>query len=131
MVIKNMCLTRLQSNLSITCPELKSNLSITYRKADLVSFRSRIQTLASLTHFVALKLDQTPAVQSIHNLSRTEAGLQNAIATKPYSETGRISNQQKAEFVGNIFHIRSFCGGHGEILPKPDLYRKVQSAKKC
>jgi hypothetical protein len=29
-----------------------------------------------------------------------------------------MSNQQKAEFVGDIFHIRSFWGGHGEISPK-------------
>jgi hypothetical protein len=77
MVIENMCLSRCQ-------------------KPNLVSFRSLIQTLASLTHFVALKPDQTPAVQSIHNLSRTEAGLQNAVETKPYSKTGHMSNQQKA-----------------------------------
>jgi hypothetical protein len=30
-----------------------------------------------------------------------------------------MSNQQKAEFVNDIFHIQSFCGGHGKILLKP------------
>jgi hypothetical protein len=89
-----------------------------HRKADLVSFRSCIQTLASLTHFVAQKPDQTPAVQSVHNLSRTEAGIQIALASKPYVKTGRVSNQQKAEFGGDIFSIQSFWEGHGEISPK-------------
>jgi hypothetical protein len=53
-----------------------------HRKANLVTFRSCIQTLANLTHFMAQKPDQTPAVQSIHNLSGTEAGLKNAVAAK-------------------------------------------------
>jgi hypothetical protein len=76
-----------------------------HRKADLEFFRSVIQTLATLTHLVAQKPDQTPAVQSVHNLSRSEAGLQNTIATKPYGKTGHMSNQQKSEFIGNIFRI--------------------------
>jgi hypothetical protein len=29
-----------------------------------------------------------------------------------------MSNQQKAEFVGDIFHTRSFWGSHGKISPK-------------
>jgi hypothetical protein len=85
-VIKNMCLSRRW-------------------KADLISFRSYIRTLASLTHLSAQKTDRTPAVQSVHNVSRTEEGLQNAITTKPYVEMSRMSNQQKAECVSNIFHI--------------------------
>jgi hypothetical protein len=68
----NMCLSRCQN-------------------ADLISFRCCIQTLASLTHFRAEKPDQTPAVQSVHNLSRTETGVQNTIVTKPYVEIGVIS----------------------------------------
>jgi hypothetical protein len=28
-----------------------------------------------------------------------------------------MSNQRKAEFVGDIFCMRSFWGGHGKILP--------------
>jgi hypothetical protein len=52
---------------------------------------------------VAQKPDETPTVQSVHNLSRTEVGHQNAIAAKQYVETGHMSNQQKAEFVGDIF----------------------------
>jgi hypothetical protein len=30
----------------------------------------------------------------------------------------RMSNQKKAEFAGDIFHIQSFWGGHYEILSK-------------
>jgi hypothetical protein len=94
MVIKNVCLSR-------------------RRKADLVSFRSDIQTLATLIQLVAQKPDRTLAVQSINNLSRIETGLQNAIMTKPYVKMGRMSNQQKVEFIGDIFRIRSFWGGGG------------------
>jgi hypothetical protein len=42
-----------------------------------------------------------------------------------------MCNHQKAEFIGDIFHIQSFYGDHDEIFPKPDSYRKVQSAQKC
>jgi hypothetical protein len=101
------------------------------RKADLVSFRRCIRTLPSLTHFVALNPNQTPAGQSVHNLSRTKTGHQNAIATKSYVEMGRLSNKQKAEFVGNIFRIQSFCGGHGEILPKTSFIQEVMICQKC
>jgi hypothetical protein len=83
------------------------------QKADIVIFGSCIQTLASLTHFLAQKHDQTPAVQSGHNMSSTEAGIQNAVAAKPYAKTGRVSNQKKAEFLGNIVHIQSLWGSHG------------------
>jgi hypothetical protein len=38
-----------------------------------------------------------------------------------------MNNWKKAGFVGGIFRIQSFWQGHGEILPKPDLYRKVNS----
>jgi hypothetical protein len=72
----------------------------------------------SLTHLVAQKPDQTPAVQSVHNLSRIETELQHDVATKPYVEMGRMSNQQKADFVCHVFHMRSFRGGYGKILPK-------------
>jgi hypothetical protein len=85
-VIRNVCLSRRQ-------------------KADLESFRSGIHTLATLTHLVVLKPDRTPAVQSVHNLSRAEAGIQNTVATKPYVKMGHMSNQQKAEFIGDVFHI--------------------------
>jgi hypothetical protein len=73
-VIRNVCLCRRQ-------------------KADLESFKICIQTLVSLTHLVAQKPDQTPAVQSVHNLSRTETEIQSTVVTKPYIETGRMSNQ--------------------------------------
>jgi hypothetical protein len=49
---------------------------------------------------------------------RTEAELQNAVTTKPYVEMSCMSNQPKAEFVGDIFHMQSCWGGHGEISPK-------------
>jgi hypothetical protein len=81
------------------------------RKSDLESFRICIQTLASLTHLVAQKPDQKPAVQYVHNLSRTEIEIQSTVATKPYVKMSRMSNQQKAEFVGDIFRIQSFWGG--------------------
>jgi hypothetical protein len=38
-------------------------------------------------------------------MSITKAGLQNAITTEPYIEMSHMSNQQKAEFIGNIFHM--------------------------
>jgi hypothetical protein len=31
---------------------------------------------------------------------------------------GRMSNQQEAVFINDIFRIQSFWGGHGEISPK-------------
>jgi hypothetical protein len=98
-VIKNVCLSR-------------------HWKAELVIFRTSIQTPASFTHHVAQKPDQTPVYQSVQNLPRTGTWIQNAIATKPYVKTGRMSNQKKAEFVDDIFHIWSFWRGHGEISPK-------------
>jgi hypothetical protein len=86
MVIKNVCLSRLW-------------------KADLESSRISIQTLVSLTHILAQKPDQTPAVRSVHNLCRTETEIQSTVATKPYVKTSRMSNQRKAEFVGDVFCI--------------------------
>jgi hypothetical protein len=88
-VIKNVCVSR-------------------RRKADLESSRISIQTLVSLTHLMVQKPDQTPAVQSVHNLSRTETEFQSTVTTKRYVEMCRMSNQQKAEFVGDIFCIQSF-----------------------
>jgi hypothetical protein len=85
-VIRNVCLSR-------------------HRKADLESFRSGIQTLATLTHLVAQKRHRTLAVQSVHNMSRTEAGIQNAVMTKPYVKMSHMSNQHKDEFVSDIFCI--------------------------
>jgi hypothetical protein len=35
--------------------------------------------------------------------------------TEPYAETSRMSNQRKAEFVGDLFRMQSFWGGHSEI----------------
>jgi hypothetical protein len=86
-VIKNVCLSRRQ-------------------KADSISFRSCIQTLASLTHHMTQKLDRATAVQSVHNMSRTKAGLQIIVTTELYIEMSCMSNQWKAEFIGNIFHIQ-------------------------
>jgi hypothetical protein len=42
----------------------------------------------------------------------------NAVTTEPYAEMSRMSNQRKAEFVGDIFCMRIFWKGHGEISPK-------------
>jgi hypothetical protein len=85
-VIKNVCFSR-------------------HRKANLESSRIGIQTLASPTHRVAQKPDQTPVVQSVCNLSRTETDIQSTVATKPYVETSHMSNQQKAKFVIDVFCI--------------------------
>jgi hypothetical protein len=98
-VIKNVCLSR-------------------HRKADLIPIRSSIRALASLTHVAAQKPEQTPTFQSVHPVSRTEAGLEIAVTTKPYAKMSRMSNQQKAEFISDIFHMQRFCGGHGKISPK-------------
>jgi hypothetical protein len=104
---------------AITVATVIGNLCLSRcRKADSISFRSCIRTLASITHFVAQKPDRTNAIRSVLNVFRTEAELQNAVTTKPYVERGRMSNQQKAEFIGDIFHMRSCWGGHGEISPK-------------
>jgi hypothetical protein len=59
-----------------------------------------------------------PGVQSVHNRSRTETEIQSTMASKPLAEMSRMNNQQKAEFVGDIFHTRSFWGSHGKISPK-------------
>jgi hypothetical protein len=75
------------------------------RKDDSISFISCIQTLASLTHLVAQKPDRTTAIQSVHNIFRTKAGVQNAVTTEPYIEMSRMRNQWKAEFVGDIFYM--------------------------
>jgi hypothetical protein len=99
------------------------------RKADIISFRSCIQTLENLTHFMTQKPNRTPAVQSVHNQSRTETGIQNTVVTKPYVEMSPMSNQQKSEFVSNIFWIRSFWEVMAKFHQKPILYRKVWSAR--
>jgi hypothetical protein len=44
--------------------------------------------------------------------------LKKFIATKHYVETGHMSNQQKAEFLKENFHIQIFWGGHGKFLVK-------------
>jgi hypothetical protein len=67
---------------------------------------------------MAQKPDRATTVQSVHNVSRTKAGIQNAVTTEPYIKMSHMSNQRKAEFVGDIFLMRSFSGGHGKSLPK-------------
>jgi hypothetical protein len=105
--------------MAVTVATVTINVCLSrHQKADLISFRSCFWTLASLTHFVAQKPDQTTAIQSVHNVFRTEAGLQIAVTTKPYAEMSRMSNHRKAEFVSDIFHMRRFWGGHGKISPK-------------
>jgi hypothetical protein len=49
--------------MAVTIATAIKNMGLSRRqKADLVIFKSCIQTLASLTHFVALKPDQAPTV---------------------------------------------------------------------
>jgi hypothetical protein len=54
-------------------------------------------------------------------MSRTKAGFQNAVTTEPFVEMSYMSNQWNAEFVGNIFDMRSFWKGHGKISPKTSV----------
>jgi hypothetical protein len=92
------------------------------RKAEPVTFRFHVQTPASFTLFVAQKPNQTFVSQTVQNLPRNRTGIHNAVGTKPYVKIGHMSDQQKAEFVDNIFCIRSFWGGHDKILPKNLIY---------
>jgi hypothetical protein len=75
------------------------------QKADSIYFRSCLRTLASLTQLLAQKPDRTNAIRSVLNVFRTRVGLQNAVTTEPYAEMSRMSNQRKAEFVGNTFSM--------------------------
>jgi hypothetical protein len=88
------------------------------QKAELVTSSFCFQTPANFALFVAQKPDQTLVSQSIQNLSRNRTWLQNAVAANSYVKTDRMSNQQKYEFVGDIFCILSFLGGHDQISPK-------------
>jgi hypothetical protein len=106
------CLLRWQANIFVRIPFQN------YINECMKWFLVCIQTLASLTHLMTQKPDWATAIQSVHNVSRTKVGLQNAVTTEPYIKMSRMSNQRKAEFVGDIFHMRSFWGGHGEIPPK-------------
>jgi hypothetical protein len=88
------------------------------QKAELFTSRCCFQTPASFTLLMAQKPDQTLVSQYVKNLPTNRTWLQNTVATKPYVKMGCMSTQLKAEFVGDIFHIRSFWGGYGKILPK-------------
>jgi hypothetical protein len=101
------------------------------QKADSIYYRSCIRTLASFTHFVALKPDRTNGIQSVLSLPRTGAVLQNAVTTKLYAEMSRISNQRKAEFVSDIFRMQSLWGGHGKISPKTCFIQVGMIYQKC
>jgi hypothetical protein len=88
-------------------------------------------TLASLSNHLAQKPNRTTTIHSIHNVSRIKAGLQNTVTTELYIEMSRMSNQRKAEFVGDIFHMQSFWGGHGEILPRTCFIQEGMICQKC
>jgi hypothetical protein len=100
-------------------------------KADSIFFISCIRALACLTHLVAQKPDRTTAIQSVHNMSRTKAGLQNAVTTELYIKMSHMSNQRKAEFVGDLFCMQSFWGGHGEIWPRTCFIQEGMIRQKC
>jgi hypothetical protein len=79
--------------MAITIAMIIRNMYLSRRqKADLISFRSCIWALASLTHLVTQKPDRATAIQSVHNVSRTKAGIQNAVTTEPYIKMSRMSN---------------------------------------
>jgi hypothetical protein len=54
----------------------------------------------------------------------------NPVTIKPCIRIGRMSNQKKAEFVGDIFCIQSFWGGHDKILPKTYFIQKGMICQK-
>jgi hypothetical protein len=113
MVIENVCSSR-------------------HQKSDSISYKSCIRTLASIAHLVAQAPDRTNAIQPVLNVFRTEAEHQNAVTTKPCAEMSRMSNQRKTEFVGDIFRMQSFWGGHGKILPKKTYFIQVgMICQKC
>jgi hypothetical protein len=95
--IKNLCLSR-------------------HQKAELVIFRTNIQTLASFTHLVDQTPDQAQYIQAVQNLPITEIWLQNAVVTKLYVEIGRMSNQQKAEFIDDILIYSKSMEEHLQIV---------------
>jgi hypothetical protein len=101
------------------------------RKAYSISYRSFILTLAILTHLVAKKPDQANAIQSVCSVSRTEAELQNVVTTKSYAKMSRMSKKQKAESVSDIFRMRSFWRGHGEVSPKICFIQVGMICQKC
>jgi hypothetical protein len=41
-------------------------------------------------------------------MSRTNAAFQNVVTTEPFVKMSRMSNQRKAEFVGDIFSYAKF-----------------------
>jgi hypothetical protein len=100
-------------------------------KADLEFSRIGIQTLASLTHLSPLNLRISFLHQSVQNQFSTVTRFQKSVVTKPYVEMSHMSNQQKAEFVSDVFHIRSFWGGHGEISPKTYFMQEDMICQKC
>jgi hypothetical protein len=68
--------------MAITVATVIGNACLSRRwKADSIYFRSCIRSLASITHHMAQKPDRTAKIQSVHNVSRTKAGLQNAVTT--------------------------------------------------
>jgi hypothetical protein len=116
----------------ITIGTVIGNVCLSRRhKAYSISFRRCIRTLASLTHLMAQKPDRATAIQSVHNVFRTKAGLQNTITTEPYIEMSCMCNQRKAEFVGDIFRMRSFWGGHGKISPRTCFIHEGMICQKC
>ncbi len=99
MVIRNMCLSRRQ-------------------KADLVSSQICFQTLVTLTHLRPQDLRIPFLHQYIQNHFSTVTWLQKSVAVKPYVETSRMGNQQKAEFINRSFWIQNFWGRHGKFSSK-------------
>jgi hypothetical protein len=64
-------------------------------------------------------------------MSRTKAGFQNAVTNELYIKMSRMSNQWKEEFVGDIFHMRSFWGGHDKISPRTCFIQEGMICQKC
>jgi hypothetical protein len=95
------------------------------QKADSISLKSGIRTLASLTHHMAQKPDWATVIQSVQNMSRTKAGIQNAVMTEPYIKMSRMSTSGKLSSLATFF----VCHVSGDVKAKfcqeSVLYRKV------
>jgi hypothetical protein len=87
-------------------------------KAKLGIFRSCIWISASFTHLETQKPDQAPVYPCCPEPDQCGNLTSKFMGIKPYADTGRMSNRQKAEFVSDIFCIQSFWEGYDNFFSK-------------
>jgi hypothetical protein len=93
-------------------------------RARQVSYRIRNQVSSRSTRFGPLKAGISFQSPSCPKQFSTLFCLQKSVATKPYVEIGRMSNQRKAELIHGVFRIQSFWRGHDEFSPRSGLVPK-------